>query len=476
MTKINSALGVFMLAILLFAGSVNAQLRLSGNQTDNQNYTEPVNFLPNSVLFNQMDSVGGTGSASQQFPDFSNNVIETAEDFIVPAGVSWRIDSIDVGGQWSVAGPMVTIRYNIYADSGNAGIRPGALLFADSMIVPITALTNASPTFRLPTSRTLTGGASGTKYWISVMTVHPFSTSGQWFWSTRQTRFAPCVLRDPGNLLAGGTAWRITTTAPNQGVQIRLRGEVLTPPAPGPQTTICRSVNVPLPDHSWARDSVQVLLGSGCVITDVNVRIDTVIHTWDADLSFYLNKGAVSSLIIDNVGGSGDNFIGTVLNDSASTLISAGTAPFTGSFKPSNPLAPFNFGAGLGDGYWRLSISDTATGDTGTLRRWCLVISYSCPVGGIQTIEIPNYYSLSQNYPNPFNPSTSIKFTMPQGDNVKLVIFDILGREVKTLVNEFRNSGTYEVNFDASLLASGVYFYRLEAGEFTDTKRMLLVK
>ncbi|HRJ03552.1 MAG TPA: hypothetical protein PK605_04015, partial [Ignavibacteria bacterium] len=286
MTKINSALGVFMLAILLFAGSVNAQLRLSGNQTDNQNYTEPVNFLPNSVLFNQMDSVGGTGSASQQFPDFSNNVIETAEDFIVPAGVSWRIDSIDVGGQWSVAGPMVTIRYNIYADSGNAGIRPGALLFADSMIVPITALTNASPTFRLPTSRTLTGGASGTKYWISVMTVHPFSTSGQWFWSTRQTRFAPCVLRDPGNLLAGGTAWRITTTAPNQGVQIRLRGEVLTPPAPGPQTTICRSVNVPLPDHSWARDSVQVLLGSGCVITDVNVRIDTVIHTWDADLSF----------------------------------------------------------------------------------------------------------------------------------------------------------------------------------------------
>ncbi|MBN8584674.1 MAG: T9SS type A sorting domain-containing protein [Ignavibacteria bacterium] len=247
-------------------------------------------------------------------------------------------------------------------------------------------------------------------------------------------------------------------------------------PPPGPQTTICRSVNLPIIDNAWTRDSIQVTLGSGCVITDVNVRIDTVIHTWDSDLSFYLNKGAVSSLIIDNVGSSGDNFIGTVLNDSASTPIASGTAPFTGQFRPSNPLAPFNFGAGQGDGYWRLSISDTANGDTGSLRRWCLVISYNCPVGGIQTVEIPNYYSLSQNYPNPFNPSTSIKFTMPQGDNVKLVIFDILGREVKTLVNEFRNSGTYEVNFDASLLASGVYFYRLEAGEFTDTKRMLLVK
>jgi len=59
---------------------------------------------------------------------------------------------------------------------------------------------------------------------------------------------------------------------------------------------------------------------------------------------------------------------------------------------------------------------------------------------------------------------------------VKLVIFDLLGREVKTLVNEFKNSGTYEVNFDASQLSSGAYFYRIEAGEFTDTKRMLLVK
>ncbi len=65
---------------------------------------------------------------------------------------------------------------------------------------------------------------------------------------------------------------------------------------------------------------------------------------------------------------------------------------------------------------------------------------------------------------------------MPKGDNVKLVVFDILGREVKTLVNEFKSSGSYEVNFDASTLSSGVYFYRLEAGEFTDTKRMLLVK
>ena len=248
-------------------------------------------------------------------------------------------------------------------------------------------------------------------------------------------------------------------------------------PAPGPQTTICRTgINVPILDHATAVDSVQVVLGSGCVITDVNVRITNVTHTWDSDLSFYLRKGTLGAKIINKVGGSGDNFVNTVLNDSATTPIASGTAPFTGNFIPSAPLAPFNFGAGLGDGYWKLAITDTATGDTGVLTGWCLIISYTCPVGGIQTVEIPNFYSLSQNYPNPFNPSTSIKFTMPKGDNVKLVVFDILGREVKTLVNEFKSSGSYEVNFDASTLSSGVYFYRLEAGEFTDTKRMLLVK
>lgn len=247
------------------------------------------------------------------------------------------------------------------------------------------------------------------------------------------------------------------------------------PPTPGLQLTVCRGgLNVPLPDHGWGRDSVNIILGNGCVITDVNVRIDTVIHTWDGDLKFYLNRGTTGVLIINQVGGSGDNFINTVLNDSATTPIASGTAPFTGSFIPSNPLTPFN--GPFVSGFWRLSISDTVSGDTGVLRRWCVVITYQNCVGVEQTIEIPNYYSLSQNYPNPFNPSTSIKFTMPEGNNVKLVVFDILGREVATLVNEFRNSGTYNVNFDASALSSGVYFYRLEAGNFTETKRMLLVK
>lgn len=90
--------------------------------------------------------------------------------------------------------------------------------------------------------------------------------------------------------------------------------------------------------------------------------------------------------------------------------------------------------------------------------------------------QIPIVFSLSQNYPNPFNPVTNIKFAIPSSGLVKLVIFDVLGREVKTLVNEVRNAGNYVVDFDASSLASGAYFYTLTSGNFTDTKKMVLVK
>jgi hypothetical protein len=90
--------------------------------------------------------------------------------------------------------------------------------------------------------------------------------------------------------------------------------------------------------------------------------------------------------------------------------------------------------------------------------------------------ESPYEYSLSQNYPNPFNPATIIKYTLAGKNLVTVKIFDILGREVNTLVNEVKDAGNYEVLFDGSKLSSGVYFYSINSGNFTDTKRMLLVK
>mgnify|MGYP001600271934 CR=1 FL=1 len=113
-----------------------------------------------------------------------------------------------------------------------------------------------------------------------------------------------------------------------------------------------------------------------------------------------------------------------------------------------------------------------------------LFISQINTITGIeQGKNIPEYYSLSQNYPNPFNPTTIIKYSIPASLNpskggtlVSLKVYDVLGREVTTLVNEEKQPGNYEVKFDGSNISSGVYFYRLQAGSFTETKKFVLIK
>ncbi len=89
---------------------------------------------------------------------------------------------------------------------------------------------------------------------------------------------------------------------------------------------------------------------------------------------------------------------------------------------------------------------------------------------------IPTEFSLGQNYPNPFNPTTKINFNIPEPSSVKLTIYNMLGQEVYTLLNDFMNAGSYEFNFDASNLTSGTYFYSITAGNFHSVKKMLLIK
>jgi hypothetical protein len=94
----------------------------------------------------------------------------------------------------------------------------------------------------------------------------------------------------------------------------------------------------------------------------------------------------------------------------------------------------------------------------------------------VEDISQPFSFSLEQNYPNPFNPSTTIEFSIPQNGFITLKVFNVLGREVATLVNGQVEAGKHKVEFDASNLNSGVYFYKVESGSFADTKKMILLK
>jgi hypothetical protein len=100
--------------------------------------------------------------------------------------------------------------------------------------------------------------------------------------------------------------------------------------------------------------------------------------------------------------------------------------------------------------------------------------SYSSEVN--VDINAPIQFELAQNYPNPFNPSTTIKFSLPQNSFVTLKVYNALGQEVSTLVNGFTESGIHSINFDASNLNSGIYFYKLDAGKYSDVRKMTLIK
>jgi subtilisin-like proprotein convertase family protein len=257
----------------------------------------------------------------------------------------------------------------------------------------------------------------------------------------------------------------------------------------GTNTSYSRNnLGLPINDLQNTNDSVNVNITDNStipIVTRLYLKIDTVLHTNDGDLEFYLEHNGITDTLAYQNGGSGDNFIGTFLNDATNFPLVSGSSPYRGSFKPHRPLSKFN--GSNPNGYWKLRIYDRVSGNTGTLQAWSLTITFAQVIGITGNQSVPTEFKLFQNYPNPFNPVTKIKFSVPRGNrqdlSVKLRIYDILGREVTTLINQQMKPGSYIVDWNAGNFASGVYFYRLEvhqAGsstvDFVESKKMVLVK
>jgi hypothetical protein len=199
----------------------------------------------------------------------------------------------------------------------------------------------------------------------------------------------------------------------------------------------------------------------------------TLNHQNDGDVIIQLLKYGFGNLTLSSRNGqSGQNYINTIFDDSASVPITQGSPPFTGSFKPQSPLRTYNNSPINGN--WVLRVTDLAAGNQGTIISWC-VISQLRTVS-VHDESTPMKYGLAQNFPNPFNSSTRINYSIPKNSNVELKIYDMLGREIRTLVSEHQTAGNYVVMFNAGELASGMYFYKLAAGDFTSIKKMVLVK
>ena len=172
-----------------------------------------------------------------------------------------------------------------------------------------------------------------------------------------------------------------------------------------------------------------------------------------------MTNTSVSSLVISGnnifAGTDGGVFLSTN-NGSSWNSVNSG---LTNTIVSGLAISGNNIFAGIwGGGVWRRSLSEMITG-----------------IENKQN-NLPTSFSLQQNYPNPFNPITTINYSISQASFVTIKVYDVLGKEVATIVNGNKPVGNYSVEFDASKLVSGIYFYRLQAGNFTETKKLILIK
>lgn len=238
-------------------------------------------------------------------------------------------------------------------------------------------------------------------------------------------------------------------------------------------------VPVAITDQDTAFSTLNV--GSSIEIGDVNVLLN-INHTSAQDLDIYLTSpsGTRVGLIVGYTDPEyRDNFINTVFDDEATTPIANGTPPFTGSFRPSQPLSAMDDEDA--QGAWTLTVIDDEAGDSGQLLDWEIHVTPAVAVDDPPAAALPDRFALLGNYPNPFNSTTQIVYALPQQSFVKLTLFNVLGQDVRTLVYGSQAAGTHRIAWDGRDargrdLSSGLYLMRMDAPGFTATGKILLMR
>ncbi|MCE1164767.1 MAG: T9SS type A sorting domain-containing protein [Bacteroidetes bacterium] len=264
---------------------------------------------------------------------------------------------------------------------------------------------------------------------------------------------------DPG---AYGTVFISHSTVLNRNISPN--------PFPVNYNSRCPFKNIPDNNTTGISDTIIIPSPAGYV-TAVEMFL-SVQHPYIGDLIFRLKapNGVSRDLIVNN-GISGKNILTFISDDFSYPPTDGSYLPPWGYIKPVTAINSFGSYA---DGNWILTCIDNAANDIGILQGWGLKFTI---VTGIKNENgLPDRYSLSQNYPNPFNPTTNIKFDLKKNGFVTLKIYNSAGADVKTLVSENMNAGSYSVTWDASSYPSGAYFLKMESGDFREVRKMVLVK
>ena len=244
-------------------------------------------------------------------------------------------------------------------------------------------------------------------------------------------------------------------------------------PNPFPQSYYMRTPNKPVPDNTTVKDTIYIPTSLAVTSVELFVAIQST-YTDDIDITLRAPNGTTREISTDN-GSSSDNGYLTVFRDGSTIVTNTDFfAPYSNLAGPEVTMG--NFGGANTQGNWILEVSDDVAGDPGLILGWGLRFNnLTTSIENIST-NTPGEFSLGQNYPNPFNPTTTIRIQVPKDNDVMIKVYDILGKEVATLLNQNMKSGTYEITFDGKSLSSGTYFYKMTAGNFTDIKKMVLIK
>ncbi len=222
--------------------------------------------------------------------------------------------------------------------------------------------------------------------------------------------------------------------------------------------------------------SLSIDIADNTIIGDLDVVVNLT-HTYDGDLILWLESPLGETVMLAHrVGGGGNNFINTFFDDEASVSITAvaATPPYTGHFRPQEPLSAMDLLSV--NGTWTLFVADTAGGDEGTLESFVMDVTEASAVEQ-PVVTVPNTFAFHGNYPNPFNAQTTFQFSLAQQGNVALVLYNVTGQEVARVIdNAPMTAGLHTVSFDAAKMASGVYFARLTAGTHIATRKIALLK
>jgi subtilisin-like proprotein convertase family protein len=344
--------------------------------------TQP--HAPRVILYDQTDNDSGLATSSQNFEaafDAYDN--QAADDFVVPGGESWNVQTVNAIGQYfNGTGPVVSVNVWFYADAGGL---PGAQVYEALGVVPVD--TAGSFVINLPAPAVLPAGT----YWISVQANMDFGVGGQWGWDDRVvTSNSPAAWQNPG----GGFGTPCTSWGA-RGATCGIDGvnpdQVFSLEGTSGPTQYCSSPALAIPDNNPTGVTTDMVVPDSGTMTDLNVSINAT-HTWVGDLIFTLTHmdTGTSATFYDRPGYTGSGFgcsgdnvdvvaddqgPDTPIENQCSTLPAISGDAIGGDPPNASLLAAFN-GESL-TGTWRITASDNAGGDTGTLNTWCIQVTTS---------------------------------------------------------------------------------------------------